>query len=226
MKSLRAVALLAAATMLASCSAETEQSPGELPEQQFTSVPSAEEENSAEPEEKPAAPAPSEKEKPADPNVLAFENRQITLGPVDPNKAATGPFSVCAELTDAEWGKLGFTKGDNGEYMGVPYCALNPRRDEPGTVYAMTSVPGSMEDLVGKAEEAAARYRAPNAEIKIPGVASFEVDREEGFGCVAAVETITGTVMAGAANVGGDKNFDQLCHAAEDMLDGFYELGR
>lgn len=215
MKSFPALAaVLAAATLLVSCSSEAEQSPGELPEQQFTSIPSEE-------EEAPAAP-----DKPADPNALAFEKREITLGPVDPGKAASEPFDVCAELTDAEWDALGFRLGTSGQYVGVPYCALTPKKEEPGTLYAMTSVPGSMGDLVGKAQEVDARYVEPHPDIALPGVASFQIERDEGTGCVAAVETTTGTVMAGAANVGGEKNFDQLCREAEGILDGFRALGR
>lgn len=167
-----------------------------------------------------AAPAP------ANPNSFSFERGSAQLGPVDPEKARKEPFDLCSVVTDKELGQIGFKRGDKAEYAGIPFCGLTPSKDEQGTAYAMTSVPQNFEQLVANAESVGAALADPPMKTRTPGVVGFTVRQPEGFGCVAAVETTTGTVMTGAANLGGNKDMAALCNAAAKMMDDLHGIGK
>lgn len=170
-----------------------------------------------------AAPAPA---KPANPNSFSFERGSALLGPVEPEKARKEPFDLCSVVTDKELGQIGFKRGDRAEYAGIRFCGLTPSKDESGTAYAMTSVPENFEQLVSNAESVGAALADPPMKTKTPGVVGFTVRQPEGFGCVAAVETTTGTVMTGAANLGGNKDMAELCNAAAKVMDDLHGIGK
>lgn len=205
-----AVAVVASAVLLVSCSSE----PEPLAEPSFTA------------EQAPDVSAEVSESAPADGKAaFTLEKREVELGPVDIDLAVENPFNVCGDFTEDEWDKLGFTPGEE-ESDGFGFiCELTPRGGKADGAYLAGAFTGGVEDLEGFEEEMGVEVVQGAPKSKVPGLKYYSLEEDGEAGCMALAETTHGTIMMAAGEISG-ADIDRHCKVAAGMMDDLYKLGK
>lgn len=205
-----AVAVVASAVLLVSCSSE----PEPLSEPSITA------------EQAPDTSAEVNESAPADGKAaFTFEEREVELGPVDIDLAVENPFNVCGDLTEDEWDKLGFTPGEE-ESDGFGFiCELTPRGGKADGAYLAGAFTGGVEDLEGFEEEMGVEEVENVPKSEVPGLRYYSLEEDGDVGCMALAETTHGTIMMAAGEISG-ADINRHCKVAAGMMDDLYKLGK